>query len=62
MLSTDIGYVKVNGKIGVRSIVDNRVGYYTIPSRSGYIPVFTGDTVSIPTATEISNFEKQKDT
>jgi hypothetical protein len=28
MLSVDVGYVKVNGKIGVRSIINNRVGYY----------------------------------
>ncbi len=61
MLSTDIGYVEINGKIGVRSIVNNRVGYYTENSAKWYIPVFTGDTVRIPTATEIYNFEKQKD-
>ena len=61
MLWVDIGYVKVNGQIGVRSIINNRVGYYTKPSADGYIPVFTGDTVSIPTVDEIRSFEEKKD-
>ena len=61
MLWADIGYVKVNGQIGVRSIINNRVGYYTKSSADGYIPVFTGDTVSIPTVDEIRSFEEKKD-
>jgi len=58
----DIGYIKVNGQIGVRSIINNRVGYYTKPSADGYIPVFTGDVVSMPTVDEIRSFEEKKDT
>lgn len=61
MLSTDIGYVKVGGRIWVRTIINGRVGYYTKPSPDGYIPVFTGDVVAFPTASDISAFEKQKD-
>ncbi len=61
MLSADVGYVKVGGKIWVRSIVQNRVGYYTKPSADGYIPVFSGDIVTIPTASEISEFVNGKE-
>lgn len=61
MLSADIGYVKVGERIGVRAIINWRVGYYTKPSPDGYIPVFTSDTVIFPTASDISVFEKQKD-
>lgn len=46
--------------IGVRSIVNGRVGYYTKPSPDGYIPVFTGTLVKIPAATDIGSFEKVK--
>lgn len=56
MLPVSVEYVKVNGKIGVRTIMNNRVGYYESPSPKWYIPVFTGDTVTIPTKTEIETF------
>lgn len=59
MLSVDVGYVKVNWKIWVRSIINGRVGYYTENSAKWYIPVFSGDTVTIPNASEIGNFSKE---
>jgi hypothetical protein len=58
MLDVDTSYVKVNGKIGVRSIVNNRVGYYIENNAKGYIPVYTGDLVTIPTHAEIERFKK----
>lgn len=62
MLSADIRYVKVDGKIWIRSAIDGREGYYFKPERSWYLPVFTGSVVTVPTASEISVFEKTKDT
>lgn len=56
MLDVAIGYIKINWKIGVRSIVNNRVGYYTENNAKWYIPVFTGDEVSIPTISEVQKF------
>lgn len=61
MLTADIGYIKVNWKIGIRSIINNRVGYYTQANPSWYIPIFTWDIVTLPTTSEIGTFEKQKD-
>ncbi len=61
MLTADIGYIKVNWKIGIRSIINNRVGYYTQANPSWYIPIFTWDIVTLPTTSEIGAFEKQKD-
>ncbi|GAB0175010.1 MAG: hypothetical protein HHAS10_08890 [Candidatus Altimarinota bacterium] len=60
MLPATVGYVIVNGVIGVRSIINGRVGYYTKPSPDGYIPVFTGSIVKIPQASEIGDFESKK--
>ncbi len=60
MLWTDVWYVKVDGKIGIRANINWRIWYYTKPSPDGYIAVFTGTTVSIPSATEIWDFEKNK--
>ncbi len=56
MLGTNIWYVKINWKIGVRSIVNNRVGYYTENTARWYIPVFTGDEITIPTTSEVQKF------
>lgn len=61
MLWVDIGYVKVDGEIGVRSIVNGRVGYYTKWAQDWYIPVYNWSLVTIPTASEIWEFEKSKD-
>lgn len=61
MLSADIGYVSVDGKIWIRSIVNWRVGYYTSATSTGYIPVFTGSIVRIPTQNEVLEFENKKD-
>lgn len=61
MLWVDIGYVKVDGKVGVRSIVNGRVGYYTKWAQDWYIPVYNWSLVTIPTASEIWDFEKSKD-
>ncbi len=60
MLSIDIWYIKINGAIWIRSIVNGRVWYYTKPSPDGYIAVFTGNTITIPSASEISEFTKIK--
>jgi hypothetical protein len=57
MLPSTLEYVKVNGKIGMRSIINNRTGYYEWPKTADYIPVFTGDLVTIPTKAEIESFE-----
>ncbi len=56
MLGANIEYVSVNWKIGVRSIINNRVGYYTENSARWYIPVFNGDQVTLPKASEIQKF------
>ena len=61
MLPVWIWYVSVNGAIGVRAIINGRVGYYTKPSPDGYIPVFTGTIVKIPSASDIGIFEWKKD-
>ncbi len=61
MLGVDVGYVEIDWKIWVRSIINWRVGYYTKPSPDGYIPVFTGTVVTIPVASKIWDFEKTKD-
>jgi hypothetical protein len=58
ILGVDTSYVKVNGKIGIRSIVNNRVGYYIENNTKGYIPVYTGDLVIMPTHSEIEEFKK----
>lgn len=58
MLWANIEYIKINGKIGMRSIINNRVGYYINNTARWYLPVFTGDIVSIPTAKEIQEFSK----
>lgn len=59
MLGADIEYVSVNWKIGVRSIVNNRVGYYTGNSARWYIPVFNNDIVTLPRASEIQKFTEE---
>lgn len=56
MLGVDISYVKINWKIGIRSIVNNRVGYYIDNTPKWYIPIFTGDEVTIPTGSAIKEF------
>ncbi len=61
MLGVDVEFVEVEGKVGRRSIVNGRVGYYTKPSPDWYIPVFTGTTVSIPSASKIGVFMTWKD-
>ena len=61
MLPVWVWYVSVNGVIGVRAIINGRVGYYTKPSPDGYIPVFTGTIVKIPSASDIGIFEWKKD-
>lgn len=62
MLSVSTEYVQINWKIGMRSIVNNRVGYYIDNTPKWYIPVFTGDEVIIPTASAIKEFiEKTKE-
>jgi hypothetical protein len=58
MLGANIEYVKVNGRIWMRSIINHRVGYYIDNNARWYLPVFTGDTVSIPTAKEIEEFSE----
>lgn len=58
MLGANIEYVKVNGKIGMRAIINNRVGYYMDNNARGYIPVFTGDEVVIPMKHEIDSFNE----
>lgn len=59
MLGANIEYVSVNWKIGVRSIINNRVGYYTENSARWYIPVFNGDQVTLPKASEIQKFTEE---
>ena len=61
MLGVELWYVEVDWKIWVRSIINWRVWYYTKPSPDGYIPVFTGTIVTIPSASMIWDFEKTKD-
>ena len=56
MLGANVEYVSVNWKIGVRSIVNNRVWYYTENSARWYIPVFNGDIVTLPKSSEVQKF------
>lgn len=60
MLPATVWYVSINWVIGVRSIINGRVGYYTKPSPDWYIPVFTWNIIKIPLASEIGDFESRK--
>lgn len=62
MLPVDILYVKINGVIWIRSIINNRIGYYNKNNPSGYLPIFSWDTIEIPKKAEIDAFEKNTST
>lgn len=58
MLDVSIEYIKINGVVWVRSIIQNRVWYYTKNSASGYLAIYSWDQIEIPTASEVSKFEE----
>ena len=43
-------------------VVNGRVGYYTHPRPDGYLAVFTGDTVKIPTEEQKQEFQSKNTT
>lgn len=60
MLPLSVHYVEVNGVIGIRANIGNRVGYYTKASPDGYIPVFSWYMVTIPNQEDAKKkFEQQ---
>ncbi len=60
MLPASIEYIKVGNKVWVRANIWNRAWYYDAPNPQGYIPVFNGNTITIPNQKEIDEFNSSK--